>query len=293
MAPKTTQDSKAVAVGEEQPKAVALVNRDDEGAGFEDMTQDELAMPFLIILQSGSPQVLEDSGKYVAGAKPGMFFNTVTQELYDGREKGVRFIPVHRAQQFIEWRKRDEGGGLVAVHAPEDPFVIEARKTGPRFGKIDLASKKGHEDNELAETFNVPGMLLVDDEQVEPCVLSFTSTAIKHYKRWMTQASSIMGRDAENKRARVPLFGHVYLLKTGMEENNDGQKWYGWRIGFASGTADASRLGQDHELYRQAKQLREAVMSGTARAATESLTQSEGNAGDAPDAPTPAKPGSF
>lgn len=281
-----------VATDAQEPKAVALLDSEDAGAGFEDMTQDELAMPFIIILQANSPQVMDGSGQEVPGAKAGMLFNTVTREIYEAKDKGVRFIPVHRAQQFIEWRKRDEGGGLVAVYDPTDPFVIEARKGAPRFGKIDLSKKKDHEDNELAETFNVPGLLIVDDEQLEPAVLSFTSTAIKHYKRWMTQASSIIGRDAENRRVKAPLFSHVYTLKTGMEENNEGQKWYGWRIGFANGNAEGSRLGLDHEWYKMAKGLRGAVMSGTAKPATESMPQAA-EGGAAPDAPTPAKPGSF
>ena len=43
----------------------------DAAKGFENMTQDDLALPFLRILGQLSPQVTEGDAKYVEGAKPG------------------------------------------------------------------------------------------------------------------------------------------------------------------------------------------------------------------------------
>jgi len=62
---------------------------DHLGAGFEDTTTEDFAMPFLGILQDLSPAVKDG---IVEGAKIGMFINTATNELYDG-EKGIRAIP--------------------------------------------------------------------------------------------------------------------------------------------------------------------------------------------------------
>ena len=60
--------------------AVALaMNFEQDVSGFEEMGQDDLALPFLRILTNMSPEIGE-----VDGASPGMIYNSVTGELYDG-----------------------------------------------------------------------------------------------------------------------------------------------------------------------------------------------------------------
>ena len=56
----------------------------DAHQGFDNMDQNDLALPFLRILGQLSPQVNKRDAKYVNGAESGMIYNTVTGELYDG-----------------------------------------------------------------------------------------------------------------------------------------------------------------------------------------------------------------
>jgi len=58
----------------------------DAFSGLENISQDDLATPRLKVLMQLSPE-LED----LEGAKAGMIFNTVTNELYDGT-KGIRVL---------------------------------------------------------------------------------------------------------------------------------------------------------------------------------------------------------
>jgi hypothetical protein len=51
---------------------------DDLQQGFENMTQEDMALPYVRILGQLSAQVNEGDGKYIDGAKPGMIFNSVT-----------------------------------------------------------------------------------------------------------------------------------------------------------------------------------------------------------------------
>ena len=44
--------------------------------GFSEVTSEDLAIPFLRILQAMSPQKNKRDGAYVDGAEEGMFFNT-------------------------------------------------------------------------------------------------------------------------------------------------------------------------------------------------------------------------
>ncbi|HKU52551.1 MAG TPA: hypothetical protein VJQ25_08795, partial [Nitrospira sp.] len=52
-----------------------------EDLGFE---RGDVAIPFLRILQSNSPQVKKQNAKYVIDAEAGMFFNTATNDIYSG-----------------------------------------------------------------------------------------------------------------------------------------------------------------------------------------------------------------
>ena len=56
----------------------------DAGAGSQNMTQEDLALPFLKVLGQLSPEVNKQNAKFISGAEPGMIVNSVTKELYDG-----------------------------------------------------------------------------------------------------------------------------------------------------------------------------------------------------------------
>jgi len=64
----------------------------DAKKGFENVDQESIALPILKLLQNGSAEAQRKHANYVEGADPGMFFNTVTRQLYDG-EKGMHVIP--------------------------------------------------------------------------------------------------------------------------------------------------------------------------------------------------------
>jgi hypothetical protein len=257
------ETGKGVAKPEEAKLPSTIVyDAEDYGAGFEDFTRDDIAIPFLKTLQKTSPQVDEDSADHIEGAKAGMFFNTVTGELFDGKEKGLLIIPVHRVHQFIEWKPRDEGGGFVAAHAPDSPMVIEAKKGGT-FG--DLETPDG---NELKETFNVFVIIVGEGDREgenDMAIMAFSSTQIKIYKKWMANLRAIIIRDPDGRRRPAPMFAHVFRITTRFQENSKGT-WYGLNIGFANGIkAEDSRLGPDSPLFEAAKSFRDVVMSGAAK----------------------------
>ena len=81
----------------------------DAGQGL-NMTQEDLALPFLKVLGQLSPECNKRDAKHVEGAEPGMIINTVTNEIYDG-VKGIDVVPVHYKRQHIEWQDRGESQG--------------------------------------------------------------------------------------------------------------------------------------------------------------------------------------
>ena len=123
------------------------------------------------------------------------------------------------------------------------------------------------------------GLLVKDTGDYEPGILTFGSTQIKHYKRWMTQARSVTVRDSQQRRITPPLYAHVYRLRTRLEQNSKGT-WFGYDIRFDGANAEACRLKRDDELYLAAKSFRDLVVSGVAQANTDSLKRDAGDEGD-------------
>jgi len=224
---------------------------DHLGAGFEDTTTEDFAMPFLGILQDLSPAVKDGT---VEGAKIGMFINTATNELYNG-EKGIRAIPCFRQRKFIEWVPRKEGGGYVAEYAPEDPVVKKAKDESNEFGKFKVGT------NDLVETFIAYWILLAEDrdELTSQVVTSFKSMNIKKYKNFMTTANQIR---IQGKPA--PIFSHVYRLRT-VSETKPGGTFYNWDIRLDGKDALSCRINPKSGIYKVALSLHEMAKDGKAK----------------------------
>ena len=75
---------------------------EDAGSASDNMTADDMLIPRLRILQSGSPVVKKSDGAYVKGAEEGMIFDNVSNQLFSG-ETGITVVPVSYRRTFIEW----------------------------------------------------------------------------------------------------------------------------------------------------------------------------------------------
>jgi hypothetical protein len=229
----------------------------DSGTGFEGTSKTDLAIPFLGILQSNSPQVSEDNPK---GAKAGLLFNTVTRELISA-EDGIALIPVHKDHSFVEWVPREKGGGFIASHAPDSDVVKQtlAALKGARPTKLVLPN-----GNQLVETYYIYALLLNEEGTQSSgfCVISFTSTKIKPYRDWLTSMFMIKGRP--------PLFAFRSRLKSVKQKNEKGT-FYNFQIEPFNTNWKTSLIDPlaNKNLLEEAKSFREMVTSGVARAAFE------------------------
>lgn len=221
----------------------------DSGAGFEEADQQSYAIPFLQILQSGSPQCKKSEGAYIKGASEGMLFNTVTEQLFDG-EKGVLVIPCHFTRQYNEWAPRDSGGGFRGSHDVADGTELLTKATkGPK-GEDVLPN-----GNILNDTRNHYVLIVKEDGTTEPALLSLGSTQIKKSKRWMTMMQNLRMPGGNT----FPMYSQIYRLMTTPESNDKGS-WMGLKVEHV-GTV------QTQEQYTSAKQFRELVRSGATNAA--------------------------
>lgn len=235
------------------------------GQGLDDLDSSDRSIPFIKVLEKNSPEI-----ETVEGAKPGMFINTATQQLY----QSLRFVPATRDHMFVEWVPIDNGGGLVASYGLQEPISQWAKS---QRGKISL--KNG---NDLVETFYLYGLVLPedgDDTDPYPAVISFTSTRIKAYKSIVNRSDSIMLRGASGRKFKAPWFCHVWRLTS--EKKVDGnQSWYIYKAEFDGPSAEAVRLAADHPVVQMGAEMVRAKTAGELKVSQEAA------AGDQPDVPS-------
>ena len=188
--------------------------------GMEQVRTEDMSVPFLRILAQLSPQVNKRDGAYVQGAEPGMIYNTVANEAYDG-EKGILLVPCYYNRRYVEWKPREAGGGYVGSYGADDPII----NTTYRDQRGNDVLPNG---NLLTNTAQFFVLLLGDDGIPQRCLLTMTSTQLKKARKWVTQMQS---RTAMGKNGLfvLPMMSQVYRLRT-VEERNDKGSWFGWEI---------------------------------------------------------------
>ncbi len=228
---------------------------DDAGSGWENTGTEDFTIPFLAILQSGSPQCKEAEAEFIEGAKAGMLINTATQELFDGKD-GVQFVPCYTQHLFVEWRNRQtDGGGFIGIHNGDSGIVEAAKKASTTFGKY-IVPVDGGEDHDLVETFYIYGLIVAGEEIISPCMISFNSTKIKAYKSIMTPLRQVKGRP--------PLFAFKLKINTVAEKNAKGS-FHNFKIAPVGGSAVASLIAPDHPFFAAGKEFKDQVAEGKAK----------------------------
>ena len=245
-------------VAEKKSTDVVVGGYDDyAGQGFEHQSRDDLAIPFLGVLQGLSPQI-----ETIDGAKPGMLFNTVTEEVESGKD-GVLFVPAVTQHCFVEWVPRDAGGGFVAIHEVNSDVVKEAKAGADEYGKYKVG------DNDLIETFYIYGVLVDETDALGMAVVAFTSTKIKVYKKFNTKVRTFRVKLDDGRMIPPPLFAHLTRITTVKESNNKGD-FYNFSLVPANGSLQESLLATDDPRFQAAAECKRLVESGVARAAFES-----------------------
>jgi len=231
-----------------------------EDAGFENQTGEDLQIPFLALLQDDSKPV--KSGDHETRT----LFNTVTQENY-GEE--VLFVPAYVEKCYVEWVPHNKGGGFVDRYQPDDPVVAQAKAYAKEndldFGKLVVGK------NDLVETYYVYGALCVPGEEVQPIVVSFSSSKIKVYRKWNTCVTMFKVPGPDGTKVRPPRFAHLVKIGVADDKNKAGLEFYNYTLTPANGSIKESLLRPDDERFIAAMGFGELVKSGKARAAEESL----------------------
>lgn len=233
---------------------------EDAGAGMEGATAESFAIPFLSVLQKGSPQVDEASGVAIEGAKAGMLFENVTGKMFDGKV-GVTIIPCAYRRVFLRWApKGSDGAGFKGELAPEKVAEMRARgEISELDGKLYIPMPDGTVSDKkcdrISDTRN-HYVLLVDDATGawKEALMSLTSTQIKKSKMLMSALASVKVQGASGLFTPPTFANTVRVLTT--PESNDKGTWFGLKF-------ELSGQVTRPELYAAAKAFHSSVAKGT------------------------------
>ena len=221
----------------------AAMFADDAGVGVNDLSSEDLAIPFLKVLQKMSYE-LDD----LDNAKAGDIYNTVTREVVKGGT-GVRVVNCAYNLQYIEWEPRGTGTG-----APHN--IYGAGDDLPKTERGDdnkdyIVGGNGRYLERTAQHY----VLIVDDDGVtQQALLPMKSTQFKKSKHWNSAMRALKMKDAEGNMFIPPRFSHIWRLETVAEENKNGS-WHGWQI------SKDSQI-EDRNLYAEAKLFAESIQAG-------------------------------
>lgn len=292
--PKTASDT-TTAIAKRPANAVAVRTTFDiadvAGSGFEGADSSAYALPFLLVLQKGSPQVDETAGGVIIpGAKPGFIFNTVTQEFYDGR-KGVELIPVFYSRTFIRWGARGtDTAGFKGTLAPETvdemlgsgQLIQEENQIFVPDDKGNINPKKSDQVRDTRQFF----VLVINEKTrtASEAIISITSTQIKKIRGLMPAMRSRQMRLPNGAMVPQPMWLNRVRMTVTPEQNDQGS-WYGMLFTLEEKTLpfaiEGGKIISDDPLVPQAAAFHSIAKAGQAKVSFENLAQTTGNEPDA------------
>ena len=188
---------------------------DMAGAGAEEITADDIKMPYLQVVESGSDYVKPGTSKYNKSINVGDIINTATGEAYDG-ETGINIIPITSKKAFTEWRPNR--GGFVG-HRPSLEGSIEVEYTsenGAPRKKIVLG------ENDLVETMYFLVIAVLPDGDYFPAMLSMSSSRLSAARELNTAIYNITSK-------KMPAFAAMLNISS-TTKSKDTYTWCTYKI---------------------------------------------------------------
>lgn len=173
--------------------------KNDGNMGNEGVSADDQAIPRISLLQGLSPQIDD-----VEGARPGLFHNSITNEMPD------ELIVINLAfrKEWAVFKKKELGGGFQGAYETKEAADahIETLPGSPA-------------DYQLIETAK-HALLILDPETgkaQQPAEMFFKSSALNSSRKWNS--------DLSMRNQGAPRFATVWKM-TAQKKKNDKGTWY-------------------------------------------------------------------
>lgn len=255
---------KSTAVG----KPLAERMRQHAGQGVSTDASDNL-VPLLAVLQGQSPQCMKKNPEYIEGAEAGdILLKGAANPLVKG-EDGFLFQACDYRYDWVKWRPRKQGGGLLGRAEGSEskpPDGAKQVKDKSDDGKSRMAWKDD-DGNDWIFTRYFSGHVFLGDKLNSPVmgfVIPLKSTGHTVAKQWMTSINQLLvpGEDPPLKAA---IFASIWHIVTKHRSNVDGE-WYVLepKLHYMLGT-NKKQEELDGELFDRGLVLSQAFTSGAKR----------------------------
>ena len=228
--------------------------------GFDTIDTQDYATPRLKALMALSPEVQDET---VPGAKAGMIYNSVTEELYSG-ETGIRVIPCGFAREYVEWSNIGTGSNApVNVYPATSDILSQTTR--------DNMNKDRLENGNYIETCANHFLYVLNDNEASsgmlgaPCVITLKSTGYKRSKKFNSLIRSVIP-------SAWPMFSGIFKVTTTKQKNDKGT-WHSFDFAFDRLLDQGNE--KDIAIFNSAKTFAETVSKGEAKVSQE---RGEGNA---------------
>lgn len=220
------------------------------GAGLEQVKSGDYEVPRVKLIQKLSPEITEH------GIQFGHFFHTILEEDLGSQ---ITVVPIYVTKEFILWKPRDSGGGILArardeVHwePPSGEFSVQidkGRKTvvwrlAPtveqsglaRWGSFDPSDPQ----SQPAATFMVNvAVVLPARPELGPAVLTFQRSSIAPGRRWL----------GKMRMSTAPIYGRRFIVSAVDDRNKSNQEFLNYRIEGVGLVEDEVQFTEFRRLY--------------------------------------------
>ena len=211
------------AVVKKESTAVANIMDDlyeAAGQGMETITQEDMQIPFLRLLQPLSPQLVKTDPKFIKGASAGDIFNTVTGDFWDA-EEGVNVLMCAYTTKFLEFQLRESGGGFMGEINADDPDIRKTQRVG--------ANELLPNGNELVRSAQFLVLAYDDNGMTSQMICDMKKTQMKIAKQWNTRRAGLKIMHPSKGLFNPPMWAVPWKL-TSIQESNDKGSWFNYQV---------------------------------------------------------------
>src|SRR4051812_43014212 len=195
--------------------------------GTEQIERQDITLPRLGLCQALTPQKKKSDPNHIVGLEEGMFFNTVTQEIYG---QSLFLVTIRFSKQRIKFHPMNEGGGIEcqSFNGKDGGFLAPICEKEDGTPVCEHAKFSENKRPTCDKLHNRPAVVVVPSQETVPpgifscqlkgdgpLVVSLKSTGLKVSKQW----------NALVKLTPAPIFARVYELIS-IEVRKGEQTWF-------------------------------------------------------------------